>query len=419
MTLSKYLCLPLIINQSDNEESMWKSIAAAAPDAIFGLTEAFKQDTNPNKVNLGAGVYKDDQGITPILESVKKAERLLLEEEQTKSYLPISGDPLYTSCVQRLLFGEHSAVINSGRAVTAHAPGGTGALRIGGELIQKFIPGATIWISSPTWANHHGIFGAAGFKLKSYPYYNRDTKGLNYDEFLATLAEVPAGDVVLLHGCCHNPTGVDLEPDQWKEVAALAADKGWIGFLDFAYQGFGDSVDQDRSSVNAFAAAGPDFFVASSFSKNFGLYNERTGAITVISSSAQEAAVAQSHLDLTVRVCYSNPPAHGGLIVKTVLSNPELEQNWRRELEGMCRRIISMRSALVEGLASRGVDQDFSYIRQQRGMFSFSGLADDTVAWLKEHKGIYVVGGGRINVAGLTTSNIDYVCDSIAEALQS
>jgi aspartate aminotransferase/aromatic-amino-acid transaminase len=398
---------------------MWKSIEAAAPDAIFGLTAAFKQDTNPNKVNLGAGVYKNDQGITPILDSVKQAERLLLDEEQTKSYLPISGDPLYTACVQRLMFGEDSEVIASGRAATAHAPGGTGALRIGGELIQKFNPGATMWISSPTWANHHGIFGAAGFQLKDYPYYNSDTKGLSYGEFISALAQVPAGDVVLLHGCCHNPTGVDLEPAQWGEVAALAAEKGWIGFLDFAYQGFGDSVDGDRSSVDAFASAGSDFFVASSFSKNFGLYNERTGAITVVSPSGQEAAVAKSHLDITVRVCYSNPPAHGGLIVKTVLSNKELEQGWRSELEGMCSRIKTMRSALVKGLAERGIDEDFSYIEKQRGMFSFSGLSDGTVAWLKAHKSIYVVGGGRINVAGLTTGNIDYVCDSIAEALKS
>ena len=310
-------------------------------------------------------------------------------------------------------------MISSGRAVTAHAPGGTGALRIGGELIQKFNPGAAMWISSPTWANHHGIFGAAGFTLKSYPYYDSSSRGLDYEAFITAMAQVPAGDVVLLHGCCHNPTGVDLAPDQWTEVAALAAEKGWIGFLDFAYQGFGDSVDGDRSSVEAFAAAGSDFFVASSFSKNFGLYNERAGALTVVSPSSAEAAVAKSHLDLTVRVCYSNPPAHGGLIVKTVLSTPELEKTWREELEGMCRRIVSMRSALVDGLANRGVDGDFSYITRQRGMFSFSGLTDETVAWLKTHKSIYVVGGGRINVAGLTTANIDYVCDSIAEALKA
>lgn len=398
---------------------MWKSVTAAPPDSIFGLTEAFKNDTNPNKVNLGAGVYKDNQGITPVLTSVKEAERILLGDEQTKSYLPISGDPVYTGCAQKLLFGEDSEVISSKRAVTAHAPGGTGALRIGAELIRKFYPNSSVWISSPTWANHKGIFAAAGFDIRDYPYYDSDTKGLKFEELIETLKQIPAGDVVLLHACCHNPSGVDLAGDQWSQVAAIAAEKGWIGFLDFAYQGFGDSVEADRRSVEEFAAAGVDFFIASSFSKNFGLYNERTGAITVVSANAEEATVAKSHLDLTVRVCYSNPPAHGGLIVKTVLSDAQLTQSWRDELAGMCNRIVDMRSALVDGLAQRGVDQDFSYIKQQRGMFSFSGLTDETVAWLKEHKGIYVVGGGRINVAALTTKNIEYVCDSIAEALKS
>ncbi len=398
---------------------MWKSVTAAPADAIFGLTEAFQNDTNPRKVNLGAGVYKDNDGITPILASVKEAERILLNEEKSKSYLPISGDPLYAAAVQRLLFGEGSEVISSGRAVTAHAPGGTGALRIGAELIRKFNAEACLWLSSPTWANHKGIFAAAGFEIKSYPYYDSNTRGLKYQKLLDTLRQIPAGDVVLLHACCHNPSGVDLTGDQWLEVAEIAAEKGWIGFLDFAYQGFGDDVETDRRSVEEFASAGVDFFVASSFSKNFGLYNERTGAITVVSANAGEAAVAKSHLDLTVRVCYSNPPAHGGLIVRTVLSNPELERRWRAELKGMCSRIVEMRAALVDGLAKRGAAQDFSFIKRQRGMFSFSGLADETVAWLKAHKGIYVVGGGRINVAGLTTANIDYVCDSIAEALKS
>jgi len=397
---------------------MWKSIAPAPADAIFGLTEAFRNDPNPDKVNLGAGVYKDDNGVTPIPASVKQAERLILDEQQTKSYLGISGDPAYADCTQHLMFGSGSEVISSGRAATAHAPGGTGALRIGAELIRKFKPEAAVWISDPTWANHNGIFAAAGFSIKSYPYYDSETRGLRYDELIAALAKVSAGDVVLLHACCHNPSGVDLDENQWSEIAALAAEKGWIGFLDFAYQGFGESIEADRASVEAFAAAGSDFYIASSFSKNFGLYNERTGAITVVCPTSEEAAIAKSHLDLTVRVCYSNPPAHGGLIVKTVLSRPELEQSWRQELEGMRKRIVAMRAALVDGLAARGVAQDFSYIRKQRGMFSFSGLSDTTVAWLRENKAIYVVGGGRINVAGLTTANIDYICDSIAEALR-
>jgi aspartate aminotransferase/aromatic-amino-acid transaminase len=397
---------------------MWKSVTAAPADSILGLTEAFNNDPNPNKVNLGAGVYKDDQGVTPVLDCVKDVERILLGTEQSKSYLPIAGDPVYTACVQRLIFGENSEVISSSRAATAHAPGGTGALRIGAELIRAFRPAAAVWVSSPTWANHNGIFAAAGFEVKSYPYYNSDTKGLNYEQMIQALAQVPAGDVVLLHGCCHNPSGVDLNDEQWAEVAALAADKGWLGFIDFAYQGFGTSVESDRRSVEEFAATGCDFFVASSFSKNFGLYNERTGAITVISPSAAETEVALSHLKATVRVCYSNPPAHGGLIVRTILSEPALEKSWRSELAQMCNRIVDIRTALVDGLARRGVDQDFSYIRQQRGMFSFSGLTDETVAWLRQQKAIYVVGGGRMNIAGLTSANIDYVCDAIAEALK-
>lgn len=397
---------------------MWKSVTAAPADAILGLTEAFRNDTNPDKVNLGVGVYMTDEGATPVLDCVKDAERILLGSELSKSYLPISGDPVYASCVQRLLFGAGSEVITAGRAATAHAPGGTGALRIGAELIKSFKPHTTIWFSSPTWANHNGIFEAAGFQFKQYPYYDAATKGLKFQEMIDTLNSVPAGDVVLLHACCHNPSGVDLNPSQWVEVAAVAKEKGWIPFLDFAYQGFGISVDKDRVAVEEFAAAGIDFFVASSFSKNFGLYNERTGAITIVSPTKEESVVAMSHLKRTVRVCYSNPPAHGGLIAKTILSEPALETVWLSELAGMCDRIVTMRAALVSGLAQRGIEQDFSYIKAQNGMFSFSGLNDDTVAWLREKKAIYVVGGGRINVAGLTSKNIDYVCDSIAEALR-
>ncbi|MEE4166979.1 MAG: amino acid aminotransferase [Desulfocapsaceae bacterium] len=397
---------------------MWKSVAAAPADSILGLTEAFRNDPNPDKVNLGVGVYMTNEGTTPILDCVKDAERILLGSEQSKSYLPISGDPVYASCVQRLLFGRDSEVIASGRAVTAHAPGGTGALRIGAELISAFRPAPAVWISSPTWANHNGIFEAAGFKLKTYPYYNATTKGLNFEEMIDTLNQVPAEDVVLLHACCHNPSGVDLDDSQWDEVAAVAAAKGWLPFLDFAYQGFGTSVEKDRVAVEKFAEVGIDFFTASSFSKNFGLYNERTGAITVVSPTKEESVVAMSHLKKTVRVCYSNPPAHGGLIARTILSEPSLEKAWISELAGMCARIKTMRSALVEGLARRGIERDFSYIREQNGMFSFSGLDDTTVAWLRENKAIYVVGGGRINVAGLTTDNIDYVCDSIADALK-
>jgi aspartate/tyrosine/aromatic aminotransferase len=397
---------------------MWEKVEAAPPDSILGLTDAFKSDSRSHKVNLGVGVYKDEEGTTPVLHCVKAAEKLLLENEKTKSYLPISGDPAYAAGVQKLLFGEGSEVISSSRAISAHSPGGTGALRVGGELLKKFRPNARVWISSPTWANHKGIFNTAGFELEEYGYYNPETKRVDFEALVASLEAVPEGDVVLLHTCCHNPSGVDLSDEQWGQVAMLAQEKGWIPFLDFAYQGFGESVESDRCAVEKFAAAGIDFFIASSFSKNFGLYNERAGALTIVCPTADEAGVAMSHLKSTIRVIYSNPPAHGGLVVAKILSDDELRTQWLNELAEMRDRIKAMRVALVEGLASRGVEGDFSYIIEQRGMFSFSGLTDDIVAWLRENKAIYVVGGGRINLAGLTSSNIDYVCDAIAEALQ-
>lgn len=397
---------------------MWKTIEAAPADAILGLTEAFKKDTNPKKVNLGVGVYKDEQGVTPILGCIKSAEQKLVETESTKGYLPISGDPAYAANVQKLLFGADSEVIASKRAATAHTPGGTGALRVGADLMKEFKPGAKIWVSTPTWANHKGIFGAAGFEIADYPYYNAETKGVDFPAMLAALEQVPAGDLVLLHVCCHNPTGVDLNDEQWDQVVATAQAKGWTPFLDFAYQGFGDSIEQDRGAVEKFATAKIDFLVASSFSKNFGLYNERTGALTLVSPSADESTVAMSHLKKTVRVNYSNPPAHGGLAASGVLNDAALYEQWIGEVAEMRERIKEMRAALVDGLAARGVEQDFSFIKQQRGMFSFSGLSNEVVAWLKENKSIYIVNGGRINLAGLTSSNIDYVCDAIAEALK-
>lgn len=396
---------------------MWENVEAAPADAILGLTEAFKNDSNPSKVNLGVGVFKDDQGTTPILKCIKTAEKRLVETQTTKGYLPISGSPAYGANVQKLLFGADSEVLTTKRACSVHTPGGTGALRVGADLLKKFNPNAKLWVSTPTWANHKGIFTAAGFDIADYPYYNPETKGVNFDEMMAALEKVPAGDVVLLHVCCHNPTGVDLIGDEWNAVVDIAKAKGWTPFLDFAYQGFGDSIEEDRAAVEKFAAAGIDFFVASSFSKNFGLYNERTGALTIVSPTATAAAVAMSHLKKTVRVNYSNPPAHGGLTASMVLDDSALYTQWIGEVAEMRVRIKDMRVALVDGLAARGVDQDFSFIKEQRGMFSFSGLSDAIVEWLKVNKSIYIVKGGRINLAGLTTENIDYVCDSIAEAL--
>ncbi len=397
---------------------MWRGVEAAPPDSILGLTEAVKNDPNPKKVNLGVGVYMDDMGNTPVLQCVKEAERLLLTEEASKTYLPITGTSVYSDCVQKLLFGEESRVIKEKRAVTAHTPGGTGALRIGAELLKKCKGNVTIWVSSPTWANHTGIFTTAGFRVKSYPYYDAETKGLDYGAFLEGLKKIPAGDIVILHACCHNPSGVDPTAEQWQEVVETAKACGWFPFLDFAYQGFGRGLQEDRYVVELVADAGIDCFIASSFSKNFGLYNERTGALTVVGQSEEDVQVALSHLKTVVRVTYSNPPSHGGLIIAKILSDPSLTEMWGAELAAMRKRIVELRQALATGLKKRGVDTDFSYIVEQKGMFSFSGLSNEIVDQLREKYSIYVVDGGRINVAGLTSANIDYVCDAVANLLK-
>lgn len=397
---------------------MFESITPAPPDAILGLTEAFKQDTNDRKINLGVGVYKDDNGATPILKCVKEAESRLEAEETSKGYLPINGSPEYGRHVQQLLFGEDHDLPASGRACTAHTPGGTGGLRVGADAVKAFSPDAKIWMSKPTWANHKGIFGDAGLEGAEYPYYNAETHGVDWDGMREVLSQkIPAGDVVLLHVCCHNPTGVDLDAAQWAEVAALAADRGWIPLLDFAYQGFAVGLEEDAAPLRPFADGVKEFFVASSFSKNFGLYCERAGALTLVAETAEAATTAFSNVKTLIRRNYSNPPAHGGAIVVSVLNDPSLRMLWVEEVAQMRDRINGMRKALVAGLKERGVTRDFSFIQRQRGMFSFSSLRDDQVERLRENKSIYIVKGGRINVAGVTPKNIDYLCDSLAEEL--
>jgi aspartate/tyrosine/aromatic aminotransferase len=398
---------------------MFQHIPAAPPDSILGLTEAWKNDPNPKKVNLGVGVYKDENGHTPILASVKAAEAALLASATTKSYMPIAGAPEYRKLVQDMVFGEGHAVVAAKRARTAHTPGGTAALRVGADFLRKAAPGATVWLSSPTWANHKGVFGTAGFKTADYAYYDAASKGLDFPRFAAALDQVPAGDIVLLHACCHNPTGVDLTADQWKQVAAIAARRGWLPFLDFAYQGYGDGLETDRAGVLALADACPEFLVASSFSKNFGLYQDRTGALTLVAAEAAQAEAAFSNVEIAIRVNYSNPPAHGGLIVSTILGDAALRRQWVGELDGMRAHIAGTRAKFVAALAAHGVPGDFSFITRQKGMFSFSGLSDAQVAFLRERKSIYMVAGGRINVAGITPKNIDYLCASIAEALSA
>ncbi|MDF3128597.1 aspartate/tyrosine/aromatic aminotransferase [Kiritimatiellaeota bacterium B1221] len=396
---------------------MFESISPAPPDAILGLTDAFKADTNPRKINLGVGVYKDESGQTPILTAVKKAEARLLEKETTKSYLPISGAQAYALGVQELLLGEGHALISEGRIQTAHTPGGTGGLRVGGDFLKKFRPDASIWVSNPTWANHKAVFQASGFTVKEYDYYDAAHQSLDFDAMLEALSTVPAGDVVLLHVCCHNPTGVDPRPAQWEKIAEVAEVAGWFPFFDFAYQGFGTSVEADRFPLELFAGKNLEFGVAASFSKNFGLYNERTGSFSIAGQEKAAVEAAFSHVKTVIRSNYSNPSRHGGAIVEEVLGDPALRQEWLEELDTMRDRIKELRTALVEGLSARGIDRDFGFIAEQNGMFSFSGLTPEQVKTLKEQNSIYIVGSGRINVAGINRDNLNPLCDAIAAVM--
>ena len=396
---------------------MFEKDTAAPADPILGLTDAFRQDPRTDKINLGVGIYKDEAGQTPVLRCVKKAEARLVQEQTTKNYLSIEGTEAYGRVVQQLLFGAGSAVTEAGRARTAQAPGGTGALRIAGEFIARQLDSNTVWISNPTWANHRAVFTAAGLEVKEYGYYNADTKDLDFDAMLADLAQAKAGDVVLLHGCCHNPTGIDPTAEQWQQLAKLSAEKGWLPLFDFAYQGFAKGIEEDAYGLRVFAEHNKELLIASSFSKNFGLYNERVGAFTLVASDAAVADTAFSQVKTIIRANYSNPPSHGAAVVALVAEDPELYQDWLNELAEMRDRIQEMRTLLVEKLSGRGVDQDFSFIARQNGMFSFSGLNKEQVERLKNEFGIYIVGSGRISVAGITKSNIDALCDAIAAVI--
>ncbi|BCV49475.1 amino acid aminotransferase [Shewanella algae] len=396
---------------------IFSQITAAPADPILGLTEAFKADPRTDKVNLGVGIYKDEAGQTPVLKSVKLAEAKLLEEEKTKSYLGIEGVALYNQAVQQLLFGKDNAIIADGRAVTAQAPGGTGSLRVAAEFVLSNTDSKTIWISNPTWANHKNIFETAGLEIKEYSYYRAETHDLDFDAMMTDLQQASEGDLVLLHGCCHNPTGIDLNINQWQQVAKLCAEKGLVPLFDFAYQGFGSGIEEDAQGLRAVAAVVPELLVANSFSKNFGLYNERIGAVTLVAKDSESAVRAFSQVKRTIRANYSNPPAHGAMIVSTILNDGELNALWQQELTEMRQRIASMRTLFVESLKDEGVDRDFSFISRQNGMFSFSGLNKEQVARLKDEFGVYIVGSGRISVAGMTKTNMPVICKAIAKVL--
>jgi aspartate aminotransferase/aromatic-amino-acid transaminase len=396
----------------------FSGIEMAPADPILGLTEAFRKDPRPNKVNLGVGVFMDDKGTTPVLECVKRAERILWETEKTKGYTPINGPAEYGEAVAKLVFGGDFHGLAPGCVAVAQTPGGTGALRIGAEFLKAFRSGGTVWMPDPTWDNHKNVFAAAGVAVKSYPYYDPATRGMDVETMCAALENVPSGDVVLLHVCCHNPTGADIDAGGWARIADIAAKAGWLPFFDFAYQGLGDGFAADRAGLLAVLKKVPEAIVASSFSKNMGLYGERVGTLLLVAESAKAAAAALSQVKRIIRVMYSNPPKHGAALARAVLEDADLRALWLRELETMRQRIAGNRRVLVSGLARRHTGMDFSFIVRQKGMFSFSGLGAVQVDFLREQKAIYMVKGGRINVAGLMAESLDYVCDSIAESLK-
>ena len=396
---------------------MFETLTMAPADPIIGLTEAFKNDPNPDKINLGVGVYKDGDGNTPIFASVKTAEERLLAHEDTKNYLGIEGDEAYNKAVQELLWGTEHEILTSGRAGTAQAPGGTGALRVAGDFIHQHFPNASVWLSDPTWANHPKVFESAGVPTATYRYYNPASFGLDFDALIQDLEQIPAGDVVLLHGCCHNPTGVDPSPEQWAQIADIITDRGIIPLVDFAYQGLGNGLVEDAVGLQSLSRPGCELLVASSFSKNFGLYRERTGALTIVGKDATAVEKAMSHIKICIRTNYSNPPSHGAQAVATVLNDPDLRAQWDGEVKAMRDRINTMRVLFVDTLEAKGVRRDFSFIAHQRGMFSFSGLTPEQVDALREKFSIYIVSSGRINVAGMTKDNIVPLCEAIAEVI--
>lgn len=396
---------------------MFEKVTAAPADPILGLTDEFRNDPRTDKINLGVGIYKNEAGDTPILRCVKKAEQILLDTEKTKNYLSIEGNPEYGKLVQALLFGAEHEIVTSERARTAQAPGGTGALRIAAEFVARQGLSRKIWISNPTWVNHVQVFGAAGLEVAYYDYYSPELKGLDFDAMLNSLEQVKSGDMVLFHGCCHNPTGIDPTAEQWEVLSKFCAARGILPLFDFAYQGFARGVDEDAEGLRIFSRHNRELLIASSFSKNFGLYNERVGAFTLVAADAATVATAFSQVKATIRANYSNPPAHGAAVVTTVLKDPALKAEWVQEVKEMRDRIWDMRELFVAKLKERGVTRDFSFIADQNGMFSFSGLDKEQVNRLKTELGVYIVGSGRISVAGMTRANIDALCDAIAKVL--
>ena len=397
--------------------SLFTAVEMAPRDPILGLNEQFAADTNPNKVNLGVGVYFDDNGKLPLLQCVQAAEKTMMEKPAARGYLPIDGIAAYDAAVKSLVFGADSEPVKSGRIATVQAIGGTGGLKIGADFLKKLDPAAKVLISDPSWENHRALFTNAGFVVESYRYYDAARRGVNFDGMLADLSAATPGTIVLLHACCHNPTGYDITPAQWDQVIAVVKAGQLVPFLDMAYQGFGNGIAEDGAVIGKFVAAGLDFFVSTSFSKSFSLYGERVGALSVLCSSKEEADRVLSQLKIVIRTNYSNPPIHGGAVVAAVLGNPELRALWEKELADMRVRIKAMRQKLVDGLKAAGVQQDMSFITTQIGMFSYSGLTKDQMVRLRNEFGVYGTDTGRMCVAALNSKNIDHVCQAIAKVV--
>ena len=397
--------------------SLFAAVEMAPRDPILGLNEQFAADPNPVKVNLGVGVYFDDQGKLPVLKCVAAAERQMLEAPKAKGYLPIDGIAAYDKAVQGLVFGADAAIVKAGRVATVQALGGTGGLKVGADFLKKLRPEAKVLISDPSWENHRALFASAGFVVESYPYYDAATRGVRFADMLAALKAAPAGTVAVLHACCHNPTGCDIDAAQWQQVVAACHDSALVPFLDMAYQGFGDGIEEDGAALRAFVASGMDFFVSTSFSKSFSLYGERVGALSVVCTTADEATKVLSQLKIVIRTNYSNPPTFGATVVATVLTTPGLRTMWEEELAGMRERIRATRHSLVAKLRAAGVTSDLDYVVRQKGMFSYSGLSVAQMQRLRSEFGVYGVDSGRICVAAINSRNIDGVVAALAKVM--
>ncbi len=397
--------------------SLFSAVEMAPRDPILGLNEAFNSDTRPNKVNLGVGVYYNEDGRIPLLRAVAEAEQARIAAHAPRGYLPIEGIAAYDGAVQKMLFGADSALLADGRVVTIQALGGTGALKVGADFLKRLLPDATVAISNPSWENHRALFESAGFPVHQYAYYDAASHGVDRAGMLADLKALPARSIIVLHACCHNPTGVDLGIDDWKQVIEVLREKDHIPFVDIAYQGFGDGIEEDAAAVRLFAETGMTFFVSSSFSKSFSLYGERVGALSIVTGNRDESARVLSQVKRVVRTNYSNPPTHGATVVASVLNSPELRALWETELGEMRERIRKMRLGMVEQLAAKGAKTDFSFVARQRGMFSYSGLTAEQVERLRVEFGVYAISTGRICAAALNERNLGYVTDAIVQVL--